>query len=152
MSSSGDWKQGLFGCAEDSEVCMDGLFCTSCLTFMNAKNLDKPACLYTSFWYCLFPCVPVVLLRQEARQKYGIEGSIAEDVLASICCLDCVTCQTAAEIKHQQQQLEMKTEVPEGEKELRMKDGQWRMLSEQPRKQREPAQSQECVLETCESK
>ena len=70
--------------------------------------------------------------------------------------------------RYHQQQLE--TEIPEGEKELRMKelrlkelrmrelgmkDGRWRMLSKQrmqPRKQREPAQSQECVLETCMSK
>ena len=39
------------------------------------------------------------LLRQEARERYGIEGSTAGDALASFCCGPCVDCQTAAEIK-----------------------------------------------------
>jgi len=47
------------------------------------------------------PCIPLLLLRQEAREKYQIEGSTMGDVGASVCCSACVNCQTAAEIKAQ---------------------------------------------------
>jgi len=40
-----------------------------------------------------------MLLRGEAREKYGIEGSTAGDAGAALCCAACVNCQTAAEIK-----------------------------------------------------
>ena len=48
---------------------------------------------------CIWPCIPVFILRGEARERYGIEGSTAGDAMASCCCLPCVNCQTAAEIK-----------------------------------------------------
>jgi len=41
----------------------------------------------------------VLLLRGEAREKYGIEGSTLGDVAATFCCGGCVNCQTASEIK-----------------------------------------------------
>ena len=51
---------------------------------------------------CLPPlhgCVPVFLLRGEARERYGIEGSTAGDACAACCCMPCANCQTGAEIK-----------------------------------------------------
>merc|ERR1712203_985897 len=34
------------------------------------------------------PCIPILLLRGEAREKYGIEGSTVGDVGAACCCSD----------------------------------------------------------------
>merc|ERR1719479_331866 len=42
------------------------------------------------------PCIPILLLRGEAREKYGIEGSTVGDVGAACCCTGCALCQTAA--------------------------------------------------------
>ena len=48
---------------------------------------------------CIFPCIPIMLLRQEARERYNIEGSTGDDAVCSFCCGPCVSCQTAVEIK-----------------------------------------------------
>jgi Cys-rich protein (TIGR01571 family) len=48
------------------------------------------------------PCIPALLLRQEARERWGIEGSTGEDVAVSFCCTPCVNCQTAVEIKERE--------------------------------------------------
>ena len=48
---------------------------------------------------CLMPCIPTLLIRQEARERYNIEGDTAGDVGTAFCCTACVMCQTAVEIK-----------------------------------------------------
>ncbi|CAB4069763.1 unnamed protein product [Lepeophtheirus salmonis] len=42
---------------------------------------------------------PLWMLRGEAREKYGIEGSTGEDAMTAFCCGPCVQCQTGTEIK-----------------------------------------------------
>ena len=96
---SKDWHQGTCGCMGDMEVCVDGLCCWPCLNFANAKNLGKSGCFYTTLGLLFFPCIPTVLLRQEARQRYNIEGDTMEDVMLGVCCTQCIICQTAVEIK-----------------------------------------------------
>ena len=75
----------------------------------------KSGLLYTLL-FCLIPCVPILLARQEARERYNIEvmpqmmmismimlmfqGSTMDDAVTSFCCTSCVMCQTAAEIKN----------------------------------------------------
>merc|ERR1719402_1592564 len=36
------------------------------------------------------PCIPTLLLRQEARNTWGIEGSTGDDMVTSFCCTPCV--------------------------------------------------------------
>jgi len=95
---SAEWKQGLCGCMDDCETCMCGSFCTPCLIYRNAEDLNKSGilCCLASF---IAPCIPLLLLRGEAREKYGIDGSTIGDVGAAVCCSACVNCQTASEIK-----------------------------------------------------
>jgi len=95
---SNEWKQGLCGCFDDCETCMCGSFCTPCLVYRNAEDLNKSGIL-CGLLACFIPCIPVLLLRGEAREKYGIEGSTLGDVAATFCCGNCVNCQTASEIK-----------------------------------------------------
>ena len=95
---SGEWKQGLCNFCEDSEICCCGTFCWPCLIYKNAENLGKSGIIYTLLG-CMVPCVPIMLLRQEARERYNIEGEILNDAVASACLGSCVMCQTAVEIK-----------------------------------------------------
>ena len=53
---------------------MCGTFCGCCLNYKNAENLGKSGILYTLL-SCIMPCVPILLLRQEARERYNIEVS-----------------------------------------------------------------------------
>jgi len=50
---------------------------------------------------CIFPCIPIMLLRGEARERYGIEGDTGTDAVASLCCGSCAMCQVAVEAKQQ---------------------------------------------------
>ena len=49
-----------------------GTFCTPCLVYRNANDLGKSGCLY-ALLACFFPCIPLFLLRDSARERYGIE-------------------------------------------------------------------------------
>ena len=69
-----------------------GTFCGLCLNYKNAENLGKSGIIYTLL-ACIMPCVPILLLRQEARERYNIEGGTCDDVVASVCCTSCVMCQ-----------------------------------------------------------
>ena len=92
--SSNDWKQGLCNCCGDVEIGCCGAFCWCCLNYKNAENLNKSGVLYTLLG-CLAPCIPILLLRQEARSRYNIEGDTCGDLLATLCCGSCVTCQVS---------------------------------------------------------
>eukprot|EP00092_Neocalanus_flemingeri_P086009 GFUD01108311.1.p1 GENE.GFUD01108311.1~~GFUD01108311.1.p1 ORF type:complete len:104 (-),score=34.36 GFUD01108311.1:232-543(-) len=93
-----EWKQGLFNCFGDCEICCCGLCCSPCLTYGTANDLGKSGLLYCLLG-CIMPCIPTLLLRQEARERYNIEGETMEDVGTAFCCTACVQCQTAVEIK-----------------------------------------------------
>merc|ERR1712038_2221251 len=93
-----DWKHGLFGCLSNCDICLCGYCCPCILGYRNAENLGKEGLLY-GLLYFVIPCVPSFLLRNEARERYGIEGSTAGDALAAFCCGPCADCQTAAEIE-----------------------------------------------------
>merc|ERR1712001_261910 len=93
-----EWKNGLCDCCGDCENCLCGSFCTPCLVYRNAEDLDKSGILYCLLG-CFMPCIPLILLRIEAREKYGIEGGTCGDAMASVCCGCCVNIQVANEIK-----------------------------------------------------
>ena len=74
------------------------MFCFPCLTYGTANDLGKSGMLYCLLG-CLMPCIPTLLLRQEARERYNIEGDTMGDVGTSVYCTPCVICQTSVEIK-----------------------------------------------------
>merc|ERR1739848_613334 len=79
-------------------ICCCGMCCNPCITYQTAEDLGKSGVLYLLLG-CIAPCIPALLLRQEARSRYNIEGDTGGDVATAFCCTACVTCQTAAEIK-----------------------------------------------------
>ena len=78
---SNGWHQGLCNCCGDISLCLCGLFCWPCLICSNARGLGKSGLIYNILG-CFLPCLPVFLLRQNAREKYGIEGGDVEDVVS----------------------------------------------------------------------
>merc|ERR1712018_682076 len=95
---SEDWKSSLFGCCGDCGTCCCVTWCSPCAAYKDAEDLNKPGILY-GLLACFIPCVPIMLLRGEAREKYGIEGSVAGDAMAAWCCTYCAQCQVGSEIK-----------------------------------------------------
>ena len=53
-----------------------GLCCNPCITYQTAEDLGKSGVLYLLLG-CIAPCIPALLLRQEARSRYNIEVSIS---------------------------------------------------------------------------
>ena len=51
-----------------------GLFCEPCLVYKNAEGLQKSGILYCLLG-CFMPCIPALLLRNEARSQYNIQVS-----------------------------------------------------------------------------
>jgi len=93
-----EWQNGEFECCNDVGNCCFGYCCAPCMICNNATGLDENGCLYCLL-ACCCPVLAICLLRQKARERYGIEGDAATDLLCSCCCGVCVNCQTAAEIK-----------------------------------------------------
>ena len=88
MADQKSWKQGLCNPCGDCGICKlsielisydcdqhqgcCGLFCEPCLVYKNAEGLNKSGVLYCLLG-CISPCIPALLLRNEARDQYNIE-------------------------------------------------------------------------------
>merc|ERR1712080_715371 len=64
---------GLFGCFGNCGVCCFGYCCSCCQVYKNAESLGKSGILCCLLSMVL-PCAPTLLLRQEARDRWNIEG------------------------------------------------------------------------------
>merc|ERR1711942_617616 len=91
-------EEGICGCLDDPGTCCYGYCCSCCLVKDTANDLGQPGVLYCLL-SLLFPCIPILLMRQQARERYNIEGDTGTDVAASCFCASCVLCQTAGEVK-----------------------------------------------------
>ncbi|KAM9238086.1 placenta-specific gene 8 protein-like [Dugong dugon] len=83
-----NWHTGLCDCFTDCEVCLCGAFCTSLLAHQIASDMNE-CCL----------CGTSVAMRTLYRTRYGIPGSICDDYLVTLCCLQCSLCQMRRDIK-----------------------------------------------------
>ena len=66
LSMSSEWKQGLCYCC--------GL--------RKAENNCKSIIVLA----CILPCFPILILREETRERYNIERGPCDDVMASVSC------------------------------------------------------------------
>merc|ERR1711874_728332 len=94
-----DWNSSLLNCCHDMGTCLCGYFCGCCQMYQNAEDLGENGiiCFLAS---CITPCIPIFMLRNKAREKYGIEGDTVTDALVACCCGCCANIQTANEIRH----------------------------------------------------
>ncbi|XP_053287107.1 placenta-specific gene 8 protein-like [Pleuronectes platessa] len=104
-----EWKTGLFDCFEDASTCCYGFWCCPCLACTVSGRVGENSCLPLCDLcsvavgagcgiYILVPPV-AVSLRSSIRSRYGIKGSICDDIAISCFCLTCSWCQMHREIK-----------------------------------------------------
>ncbi|XP_024133886.1 protein PLANT CADMIUM RESISTANCE 11 isoform X2 [Oryzias melastigma] len=105
-----EWNTALFDCFEDASTCCYGFWCGPCLACTVSGRFGEAYCLpvcdvmtSASQFVGVPVCVPpvAVSMRAAMRNRYGIKGSIAGDIVASCCCTWCSWCQMHRELKHQ---------------------------------------------------
>ena len=69
---SNAWKQDMCGCCGDCTVCWYALCCGPCQVCDMATALQKSGCCYCLLGTIGLPCLPIFLLRAEARRRYDI--------------------------------------------------------------------------------
>ena len=69
---SSGWKQHLCACCGDCGVCWYSVCCGPCHVCDMATALQKSDCRFCFLGTFCSPCLPLLLLRGEARRKYDI--------------------------------------------------------------------------------
>eukprot|EP01064_Diplonema_japonicum_P001989 TRINITY_DN112_c2_g1_i1.p1 TRINITY_DN112_c2_g1~~TRINITY_DN112_c2_g1_i1.p1 ORF type:complete len:205 (+),score=54.30 TRINITY_DN112_c2_g1_i1:50-664(+) len=114
------WEADLCGCFQDMGLCCDTLWCGYCMTgnyyeavcqdHASTKNIPVSCgvCLLGTLGYATFGLIgslPMFVfswaMRDKARKKYGIEGTVVRDCCASFWCSLCVMCQVHRQASHQ---------------------------------------------------
>merc|ERR1712080_272031 len=97
-----DWKYGFFDCLKPcNKMCCYACYCGPCSMYDMAEELEEgKGPPYLLLGLC-FPLVPMVMLRSQAREKGGIEGSAVGDVLAACCCPACAHIQAYKQVNPQ---------------------------------------------------
>merc|ERR1740136_537347 len=84
----GEWAHGLMGCCDDIGTCLIS-WVVPCLSFgQNAEAAGTASSCLIGGVLFLIPLVNIVCwikTRGAIREKYGIEGSVVNDIFA-ICC------------------------------------------------------------------
>uniref|UniRef100_A0A3B4G4N6 Uncharacterized protein n=1 Tax=Pundamilia nyererei TaxID=303518 RepID=A0A3B4G4N6_9CICH len=86
-----DWDSGLLDCFEDASTCCYGFWCSPCLTLTVAGRFGENNLL------------PLFDLMAAMRNRYGIKGSLLNDIVISSFCATCSWCQMHRELKHRKQ-------------------------------------------------
>uniref|UniRef100_A0A3P9CRD2 Plac8 onzin related protein 6 n=1 Tax=Maylandia zebra TaxID=106582 RepID=A0A3P9CRD2_9CICH len=106
-----DWDSGLLDCFEDASTCCYGFWCGPCLTQTVAGRFGENNLLplfdlmFAPSFYGIPTCPPpaVLSVRVAMRNRYGIKGSLLNDIVISSCCATCSWCQMHRELKHRKQ-------------------------------------------------
>lgn len=97
-----DWSFGLMSCFEDIGLC--------CLTYIapcwifgqTAEAMGEDCLMYAlSMFVPLLNLYCVITMRGRIREKYGIEGSLFNDLMIVCCCPLCAMVQGARQVKMQ---------------------------------------------------
>jgi hypothetical protein len=78
-----DWEIGLYD-SGDVLYCFYSYFCCPCALASSRSYLDDSSWLYNIF------CSKICITRWLIRSAYSIEGHVAYDVMASMCCPCCI--------------------------------------------------------------
>lgn len=87
-----NWVAG-FCCAGGCSTGCYSVLCNPCATASARSGYDG------SDWCFNLLCVPLAMKRNIIREGYNIQGGCCEDLLLSVCCATCVTCQMLTEVK-----------------------------------------------------
>ncbi|XP_070191239.1 placenta-specific gene 8 protein-like [Littorina saxatilis] len=87
-----DFSTGLCGCFEDCGSMLCTWCCFPCMMCRLATRLNECCCMPFCVAGAILP------MRTKVRTMGGIQGSICNDCLASVCCLPCAVCQLSREM------------------------------------------------------
>ncbi|CAG5929400.1 plac8 onzin related protein 4 isoform 1-T3 [Menidia menidia] len=96
---SNEWTSGICDCFQDPLHCLFATACFPCFACMTAREAGECLCLPL---LDAFGCIPpmTTAIRVSIRQRYGIEGTIFNDVLHAFFCGPCSWCQISREMKN----------------------------------------------------
>ncbi|KAG2489090.1 hypothetical protein HYH03_012316 [Edaphochlamys debaryana] len=99
------WSSGMGSICDDTRLCLQGCFCTSCLFGSNYAALRDtgcwgPCCLY--FWCRCMVCMFASDVRHEIRAKYNLRPEPCNDLVTHLFCSPCALCQEAREVRYQE--------------------------------------------------
>jgi len=94
QEGSNQWSSSLFSCCDDIGICFYGWCCPWCSL---ASTMTK----YDNSNWCFNCCTKNVCLSQSIIRegKYNIDGDCCTDILVPCCCMTCVICRLAREVK-----------------------------------------------------
>ncbi|XP_066538147.1 plac8 onzin related protein 6 [Hoplias malabaricus] len=94
------WNSGVCDCCDDVGICCFGFWCPYCLMCKTTEQFGECLCL-PLVEFCFGTLVPPVTfaMRSSVRERYRIQGTMADDCCVSTCCSLCVWCQMARELK-----------------------------------------------------
>ncbi|XP_072244762.1 cornifelin-like [Leuresthes tenuis] len=105
-----DWNSGLCDCFEDASTCCYGFWCCPCLACTVSGRFGENNCLplcdmcspavFSACGVPLFAPPAALSIRAAMRNRYGLKGSLPNDIAASCFCMWCSWCQMHRELKH----------------------------------------------------
>ncbi|XP_051579361.1 cornifelin homolog B-like [Myxocyprinus asiaticus] len=100
--TANQWSSGICDCCDDMKSCCFAFWCFPCFACVTARNYGECLCLPLLDGSGFIP--PITLsMRVSARNRYGIQGTICNDLIHSIFCGPCVWCQMAREMDTREQ-------------------------------------------------
>ncbi|KAK2908108.1 hypothetical protein Q8A73_009181 [Channa argus] len=105
-----EWNTGLCDCCDDASTCCYGFWCLPCLACTVSSQFGENTCLPLCDIFgpavCAACGIPLFVppaglsLRAAMRNRYGIKGSLFQDIVISCFCEWCNWCQMHRELKH----------------------------------------------------
>merc|ERR1711962_1006852 len=93
------WTTGMCDYCHDCETCCCGSFCPCFQACGTANALQSSGFLYCLLTFICGPCLPICLLRNKARSRYGIPGSVMGDCCSAFCCSCCTSIQETSPLR-----------------------------------------------------
>merc|ERR1711879_198891 len=90
LGTKANWSTGTFACTDDCGGCLLHAFCPLCAAGCQAQRLDE--------YFCAGFCCPGIshfVLRAKLREKHFLDGNLCDDLICSVCCAPCMSCQTS---------------------------------------------------------
>eukprot|EP00892_Ulva_mutabilis_P001160 jgi/Ulvmu1/11044/UM007_0226.1 len=106
---SNGFSSGLFGCFDDANTCCISFCCPCHAHGLICHDISGEYWIHCLSWLVCASCPPEGLhpllflgtfTRIRLRDKYGLRGSVLEDVLVHLCCHCCATAQELRHVEH----------------------------------------------------
>jgi len=94
------FEHGTFSCFEDLGLCLVTYFAPCYVAGKNAQFMGNSCCLHGLATFCGFGFISDAIIRQKIREKYGIDGSLVNDIICHCFCPCCALIQEAREVIH----------------------------------------------------